>query len=842
MKLYGNIWKHGNLDTHEEIWDVNFTGTRWVAVGSFGRVCRSTDGKNWSKQTVPGLHVKKDVLFGIAYDAVNDILVAVGRDELIISSEGDQGATWTIRNPRVPGTGDLYKVAFGNNMFLAISEKGDIWKSTDGANWAKSASLRVGSRHITFGNGWFMVTTVPGKIFRSQDGITWKKAHLGKSLIAVHYDGNSLWLAVGNKIWTSNNNGASWTTRLVLSKFGIYCHLYCVTSAPGTHIAAGEGGLLLTSHDGMEWRKHQQFTRRYIFGMAFGNSLLAAVGTGAPRNPQEFFKYSTHYSLEGGTPPSTLVPPSDNTIEIKSPRGGETLKGGSQVKIKWTGSITYDKIDIKYYKRSRYVVIKKGLEDNGVYKWTVPNVSTSKARIKIEGWHSSGNAVDYSDKTFEIIPNGSVKPVKITITAPKGREILTGGTTYNIKWQSSITFDKVDIEYYNGSKWVVIKNGTKDDGSYSWSVPNISTTKAKIWIKGWSPNRNPVDRSDDTFTISLPASITVTSPNGGEVLIKGSTENITWTSSGEVGKVNVSYSTDSGLNWTTIASSTANNGTLAWKVPDIIADNCLVKVSDVSNSRVSDISNNEFSIKEAFRDKLPFGEFATPGDGVTGVSGSIGVTGWALDDTCVESVKIYREVIGGLYYIGDAAFVEGTRPDVEQAYTDYPNSSRAGWGYMLLTNLFPDGKLVLKAIATDSTGNMAELGTKTIFVGNDNAVKPFGAIDTPDQGSEASGSKYRNSGWALTPMPNKIPEDGSTIDVYIDGEAVGKATYNLYRKDIATLFPGYANSDGACAYLDIDTTAYFNGVHTISWSVTDNAGNSAGIGSRYFTIKNTRNT
>ncbi|MCP5053145.1 MAG: hypothetical protein GY940_38615, partial [bacterium] len=37
---------------------------------------------------------------------------------------------------------------------------------------------------------------------------------------------------------------------------------------------------------------------------------------------------------------------------------------------------------------------------------------------------------------------------------------------------------------------------------------------------------------------------------------------------------------------------------------------------------------------------------------------------------------------------------------------------------------------------------------------------------------------------------------------------------------------------------DIDTTAFTNGVHTIAWSVTDNAGNSQGIGSRYFSIQN----
>lgn len=263
-----------------------------------------------------------------------------------------------------------------------------------------------------------------------------------------------------------------------------------------------------------------------------------------------------------------------------------------------------------------------------------------------------------------------------------------------------------------------------------------------------------------------------------------------------------------------------------------------ITVSDPDVENSPQTAEVYLTVKNGYQDEEPFGTFATPEDGLTGVTGSIAVTGWVLDDTCVESVKIYRQVNGELSFIGDAVFVEGARPDVEQAYPDYPNNSRAGWGYMMLTNFLPDGQLVLKAIAKDTSGQQVELGTKTITVDNEHAVKPFGAIDTPDQGGEASGTKYRNNGWALTPQPNKIPESGLTIQVFIDSVFVGNAGYNLYRSDIATLFSGYANSNGAWGYFDFDTTAYSNGVHTITWSATDNAGNTDGIGSRYFSILN----
>ena len=121
---------------------------------------------------------------------------------------------------------------------------------------------------------------------------------------------------------------------------------------------------------------------------------------------------------------------------------------------------------------------------------------------------------------------------------------------------------------------------------------------------------------------------------------------------------------------------------------------------------------------------------------------------------------------------------------------------------------------------------------------NATAVKLFGTIDTPGQGATVSGSAYVNFGWALTPQPGVIPVDGSTIMVYIDGVPVGQPVYNNYRSDIATLFPGLANSNGAVGYYVIDTTTLANGMHNIAWSVTDNLGRVEGIGSRYFTVLN----
>jgi sugar lactone lactonase YvrE len=250
----------------------------------------------------------------------------------------------------------------------------------------------------------------------------------------------------------------------------------------------------------------------------------------------------------------------------------------------------------------------------------------------------------------------------------------------------------------------------------------------------------------------------------------------------------------------------------------------------------------------------PFGVFDTPIDGTTNIAGAIPVTGWALDSIEVVKVDIWREPVpgeatgsNGLVYIGDAVFVFGARPDVQVANPGLPLNARGGWGYQMLTNFLPNaagsgptgnGVYKLHAIAHNKAGVSVDLGTKTITVDNTHAAKPFGTIDTPSQGGTPSGNAYLNFGWALTQNPNIIPIDGSTITVVIDGQLVGHPTYNNFRSDIASLFPGYMNSSGAVGFYYLDTTKLASGVHTISWNVYDNVGHGDGIGSRYFNVFN----
>lgn len=315
-------------------------------------------------------------------------------------------------------------------------------------------------------------------------------------------------------------------------------------------------------------------------------------------------------------------------------------------------------------------------------------------------------------------------------------------------------------------------------------------------------------------------------------VIRNGTGTVNWSVSADQSwiRYNPPDGTDVGTVTVSVDPAGMNSGTY----------NGTITIADSSSGDTYQQVTVALTIHPSGQTDVPFGVFSTPLDGST-VYSSIPVTGWVLDDLGVDSVKIYRQESGTPIYIGDAVLVEGARPDVEAAYPGYPNNHKAGWGYMMLTNFFPgqgNGVFTITAVATDREGNSVTLGSKTITIDNANAEEPFGAIDTPRQGEIVSGTQFINWGWALTPQPNIIPTIGNTINVYIDGVSIGFPVYNVYREDIAGFFPGYANSGGAVGYKYIDTTQYDNGVHSIYWVAVDDAGNTDGIGSRYFTIQN----
>lgn len=119
------------------------------------------------------------------------------------------------------GTDDIYAVAYGAGLFVAVGTNGDIQTSPDGITWTSRASpLGVGSflYNVAFANGVFVASGQhTGPVFlTSPDGITWTQATITgtfSNTVAVcgAAYGNGIWVAIsGLNSFVSSNNGGTW--------------------------------------------------------------------------------------------------------------------------------------------------------------------------------------------------------------------------------------------------------------------------------------------------------------------------------------------------------------------------------------------------------------------------------------------------------------------------------------------------------------------------------------------------------------------------------------------------------------------------------------------------------
>jgi len=114
---------------------------------------------------------------------------------------------------------------------------------------------------------------------------------------------------------------------------------------------------------------------------------------------------------------------------------------------------------------------------------------------------------------------------------------------------------------------------------------------------------------DDFVILPVPGqgTIQVNTPNGGEDWLVGSQHNVTWSSS-NVTNVKIEYSTNNGSTWLNVVSSApAASGSYSWTIPNTPSTECLVRIRDVGNAAIFDVSDNTFSISSAINVTAPNG-------------------------------------------------------------------------------------------------------------------------------------------------------------------------------------------------------------------------------------------
>jgi len=297
---------------------------------------------------------------------------------------------------------------------------------------------------------------------------------------------------------------------------------------------------------------------------------------------------------------------SDSAFKIKggfdltSPNGNESWIVASAHDITWTTHGTVNNVKLEYSTDagSNWNLIVDSAGNNDVYSWTIPDAISTQCRVRVSDVNDS-SANDSSDNNFKIRGD-------LIITSPNGGERWAVGTTQVITWDriGSIAYVMLDYSDNGGTTFVPVTASTPNSGSYSWAVPDAITTHALVKVTDAS-DLTVTDTSDTEFKIQ--GSFTVTSPNGGEAWLVGSSHDITWSWNGSVSYVKLEYSTDGGTNYNLIADSVSNNGTYTWQIPDNVSGQVRVKVSDTNDAEANDTSNADFRIRCAFTLTAPNG-------------------------------------------------------------------------------------------------------------------------------------------------------------------------------------------------------------------------------------------
>jgi hypothetical protein len=501
------------------------------------------------------------------------------------------------------------------------------------------------------------------------------------------------------------------------------------------------------------------------------------------------------------------------------------------------------------------------------------------------GWTGQIENFRFDPHEFTPVTPYWVKQIKLAAF-----ETIGSTNTYTIKWTASDPFNSGNASaatvsaYYetltiagtpSGTRTLIstCENVPASSGQCTWNTGNVATASYFVYLSitdGVNANgahsaypiqvdpaatlkpRMVLDRSLLNFGghNNNGTSVTVTPPQQVRLSIVGSgTVNWTATTAGSTAHlftVSPASGTGPAILTVSVPPNTALPNNLVGNLGTVV-----VTSSDADNSPQSLTVHLAMTATTG----NPFGGFDTPTEGDT-IQGSIAVTGWVLDDIGVTKVEVLRDahpsdppgaVFNGKVFIGNATQVDGSRTDIVTLFPNGPANYNAGWGYLMLTRgLIWDGKgpFNLYAQATDVEGHVVLLGSKRVTVDNSannpNAQKPFGAIDTPDQGGTASGG-YPNTGWVLSPgtpgSPTGIPIPASGVQVAVDGMFLPNTFSMSPRADITGGFPTFDTATAGRGSF-IDTTQFADGVHTIGWIVTDNLGRADGIGSRFFKTTN----
>jgi len=201
---------------------------------------------------------------------------------------------------------------------------------------------------------------------------------------------------------------------------------------------------------------------------------------------------------------------------------------------------------------------------------------------------------------------------------------------------SGTSEDYATIKYNTSGveQWVARYNGPGNDGDVAEAIVLDSSGNVYVtgtsYISGTYPNE---DYDYATIKYSQGTLIRVKYPNGGEIWQGGTIHDINWISSNDItGDVRITLWKGNSL-YNIITSSTENDGSYSWSIPNSLPEGSDYRIRITSNSTgIYDFSDNYFTITKSLSNLINFVD--------TAVVQSVGTSNLVVDKPTVIRVFI----------------------------------------------------------------------------------------------------------------------------------------------------------------------------------------------------------
>ena len=274
---------------------------------------------------------------------------------------------------------------------------------------------------------------------------------------------------------------------------------------------------------------------------------------------------------------------------------------GSARSIAWTSTSAPSNIDLTLLRSGVFQCqIATNVPNSGSYNWSVTRCTGDPSpyySIKIT---SRGDPSCYKVSPQFTIPDPTGE-CDVTVSAPLDGTSWAVGSVMNVAWTSQFTSGSLQVQLYkSGTRICFLDDTVGPNGSLNWTVSPCSFAPGPLFKVMVSDKAAPNTcyGFSGYFTITLPTVCSISDVTVLGPVEEGSTEQISWASSGTSGNVKLELYRNS-LKICNLATTAPDNGSYYWLVNDCSAGEgwlYQVKISDLANPSCSDFSDY-FSIQ-----------------------------------------------------------------------------------------------------------------------------------------------------------------------------------------------------------------------------------------------------